>query len=133
MDLSIEFTGDIVERQELLNGTQIVTLSGESADGEWQLVGELAWNVGLVDFSGEGDITLSREDGAELLGTLIAAAVTEIGESDLEVDHRIHIDYEIDGGSGEFESAIGAMRASGELAGDIFRLAFTISATRNRA
>ncbi len=128
MELRIEFVGDIVERQELLNGTQMVTLEGESADGAWSLVGDISWNVGLVDFSGEGDITLSRDDGTELLATLVSAIVTEIGDTELQdADHQLHATYEIDGGSGDFEAAVGSVAADGVLAGGTFRVTLTIS------
>lgn len=128
MKLELRVTGDVVERQELLNGTQILTLAGESSDGVWSLVGDVAWNVGLVDFAGEGDITISRRDGAELFGTLTAAVVSEIGDSALDdADHRLRTEYEIDGGSGEFESVGGSAIADGVLAGGAFRVTLALS------
>ena len=129
MELLIEFAGDIVERQELLNGTQMVTLEGESADGAWSLVGDISWNVGLVDFSGEGDITLTHDDGTELLATLISAIVIEIGDTELQdADHQLHATYEIDGGSGDFEAAVGSIAADGVLAGGTFRVKLAVFA-----
>lgn len=128
MQLLVEFAGDIVERQELLNGTQILTIEGASADGAWSLVGEISWNVGLVDYAGEGDITLQREDGVELLATLVSAVVSEIGDSSLDdADHQLHAAYEIDGGSGDFEAVIGSVTAHGVLAGGTFRVTLAIS------
>lgn len=128
MELLIDFAGDIVERQELLNGTQMLTLAGESVDGAWSLAGDISWNVGLVDFRGEGDITLSRDDGSELLGTLVAAVVREIGDTAAEdADHKLHSEYEIDGGSGDFESASGSVTADGVLGGGTFRVTVAIS------
>ncbi len=127
MELQIEFSGDIVERQELLNGTQTLTLVGASSDGAWSLVGDIAWNVGLVDFAGEGDITVGRNDGSELFGTLVAAIVTEADSALDDADHRLHTEYEIDGGSGEFESATGRAAADGVLAGGSFRVTLRLS------
>lgn len=126
MELRIEITGEIVERQELLNGTQSVTLEGADAAGEWTLVGALSWNLGLVDYAGEGDLTLSRADGAEIFGTLTMARVSERADAD-EVDHVFRIDYEIDGGSGAFAGATGTAEADGTLGGDAFRGVWSIS------
>jgi len=121
MELRIEITGEVVERQELLNGTQSVTLEGADASGEWTLAGGLSWNVGLVDYPGEGDLTLARADGAEIFATLVRAAVVETEDSDEAVDHIFRLTYEIDGGAGAFLDATGTASAEGTLAGDTFR------------
>ena len=88
MEIEIELAGEIVERQELLNGTETVSLEGESADGRWTMSGLVTWNIGLVSNTGEGDITLTRDDGAELFGTLIRGDVAETsaGDSDEQAD-----------------------------------------------
>ena len=116
MELAIR--GEIIERQELLNGTQTVTLAGVSADG-WQLSGEASWNLGLVEYRGEGDITLLREDGAELYGTVLGVSVSLVTDAE-EASERFRIDYEIDGGAGAFEGAAGQAMAVGVLEGDAF-------------
>lgn len=121
MELRIEITGDVVEWQELLNGTQIVTIEGASADG-WTLSGSVSWNIRDASAAGEGDITLTRDDGAELFGTLVRARVSEIGEREVEeADHAMQLEYEIDGGSGAFEGASGSARAEGRLSAEAFR------------
>ena len=120
MELEIEIVGDIVERQELLNGTQIITLEGASADGAWTLTAGLSWNIGLTDTATEGDITLTRTDGAELFATLTTANITETAESG-EADYDLSLTYEIDGGSGALEEVGGRLQLLGELAGDQFR------------
>ena len=121
MELRIEITGEVVERQELLNGTQIVTLEGADAAGGWTLAAGLSWNVGLVDYAGEGDLTLTRADGAEVYATLVRADVAEAGAGIEDADHAFRLTYEIDGGAGAFLDATGAASAEGMLAGDTFR------------
>ena len=59
VDLELAFTGDIVERQELLNGAETATLEGATADGAWTLSAVVTWNIGLEANTGEGDITLA--------------------------------------------------------------------------
>jgi hypothetical protein len=118
--ISIEISGDVVEWQELLNGTQIVTIEGASADG-WTLSGSITWSARDADFAGEGDVTLTRADGAELFGSLIRARVSEIGDQEaVEADHQMRLEYEIDGGSGEFGDASGTARAEGRLSREGF-------------
>ena len=122
MELTVEISGDVVEWQELLNGLTNVTLDGASADGEWTLSGALSWNIGLRANAGEGDITLSRADGAEIYGTIVTGEVTAMREGDVEdADHSMHLDYEIDGGTGGFDSASGRARATGTLSRSGFR------------
>jgi hypothetical protein len=119
MDIAIDFAGEIVERRELLNGTETVSLEGESGDGRWTISGLLTWNIGLVSNAGEGDLTLSRDDGAEIFGTLLRGDVAEVADGD--ADHTMRLEYEIDGGAGEFEDATGECEAVGTLAAGAFR------------
>jgi len=117
MELRIDIAGEIVERQELLNGTLTVAFEGADASGEWTLAGSLSWNRGLVDYAGEGDVTLVRSDGAELFATLIRASVIEAAD-DAHAGYEFRASYEVDGGGGEFGQATGSATASGTLAGD---------------
>jgi hypothetical protein len=127
MELTIEISGDIVEWQELLNGTQIVTLEGASNDGAWAMSGLVSWNIGLASNAGEGDITLRRDDGAELFGTLVRGAVTEIDDGNgSDASHAVRLEYEIDGGTGAFESADGVAAAEGTLSPGSFRGCWTV-------
>ena len=120
MKLELRVTGDLVERQELLNGTQTVTIEGVSDDGAWSLVGSISWNRGLVDYPGEGDLTLTRGDD-EVFATLTVADVTELGEdADPDADHLMNLQDEVDGGAGTFAQTAGTARAEGALAGDRF-------------
>lgn len=121
MELRIEITGEVVERQELLNGTETITIEGADAAAEWTLVGALSWNLGLVDYAGEGDLTLTRADGAEIFATLVRADVAEAGDGIEDADHTFRLTYEIDGGAGAFLDATGTASAQGTLAGDAFR------------
>jgi hypothetical protein len=108
MELHIAISGDIVERQELLNGTQTITIEGASSDGAWTLSGSVSWNRGLVDYAGEGDLTLTRDDGAEVFATLVRADVIDDPAEHPDADHQIKVQYEIDGGSGTFADSAGS-------------------------
>lgn len=108
LDLAIDVVGEIVEQQELLNGTRTVTLSGASADGVWALDGVLSWNRGLLEYTGEGDLTLVRGDGAELYATLMGAAVRGEVQED-ESDVSLAVTYQVDGGTAEFDGASGTI------------------------
>ena len=124
MQIDIDFAGEIVERQELLNGTETVSLEGASGDGRWAMSGLVTWNIGLVSNAGEGDITLTRDDGAEIFATLVRGDVVEAIEGDEEgatADHTMRLEYEIDGGTGAFESAEGLCEGAGTLAAATFR------------
>jgi hypothetical protein len=118
MELEISCSGDVVERQELLNGTKTITIEGASDDGAWTLTGVISWNRGLVDFAGEGDVALIRGDD-EVLATLVRAeALTP--EGDDASDHLLKIEYEVDEGSGAYSGAAGTGRAEVRIAGDEF-------------
>lgn len=120
MELHIDITGDIIEWQELLNGTQIVTIVGANGDG-WTLAGSVTWSARDADFAGEGDLTLTRADGAELFGSLLRAQVSEIGEREVEeAGWAMRLEYEIDGGSDTFDGASGSARAEGRLSREAF-------------
>ena len=126
MDLKVEIEGEIVERQELLNGTQSVSLQGASSDGEWTLSGILSWNLGLVDFAGEGDLNLARRDGAEIFATLTSARVTDAEDDSPDADHAFAAAYDVESGTGAFEGVRGSAEAAGALAGDGFRGTWTL-------
>ena len=121
LTLDLQITGDVVERQDLLNGTRILTLEGRTADGAWTLAGGLSWNIGRTGAPAEGDITLTSADGGELFATLAAGGVREAG-ADGDADFFLAIEYDVDGGTGEYEAATGWLIAEGALAGDGFRL-----------
>jgi hypothetical protein len=116
VEFEIEISGDVVERQELLNGTQIVTLEGASDDGRWTMSGLVSWNIGLANAAAEGDITLSRDDGAEIFGTLARGDLSESDDGDIE----FKLAYDVDGGAGEFVAASGRSEAVGVVANDSF-------------
>jgi hypothetical protein len=116
MELRVEMVGEIVERQELLNGTQTIALEGADAAGEWTMTGSLSWNRGLVDYVGEGDLTLTRTDGSEIFTTVTRASVTDADDG-----QSFSAAYEIDGGSGAFDGASGEAEGTGELSGETFR------------
>jgi len=69
----------------------------------------------------EGDFTLARADGAEIFGSLVAGDVVETSEADAaSADHVMRLEYEIDGGSGEFADVSGSATAEGTLGPDGF-------------
>ncbi|MDE3096176.1 MAG: hypothetical protein KGK07_09260 [Chloroflexota bacterium] len=120
--LDLQITGDVVERQDLLNGTRILTLEGRSADGAWVLAGGLAWNIGRTGAPAEGDITLTSIAGDEVFATVAGGGVREAAADD-DAGFLLALEYDVDGGSGAYESATGWLIAEGALAGDAFRLA----------
>src|SRR5574338_10409 len=122
--LDLEIAGDVVERQELLNGAHILTLEGRSADGGWTFVGGLSWNIGRKAVPAEGDLTLTSAEGDEVFGTIAGGGVRDTAAAE-DADHLIALLYDIDGGTGRFESASGALHAEGTLHGDTFRLQLT--------
>lgn len=108
MEVQITLRGEVAERQELLNATQSVTIESESDDG-WTAVASFSWNRGLASYAGEGDITLTRDDGAECFGTLVNADVT----ADAEAGNTVSATYEIDSGSGALDGAHGRVTLGG--------------------
>jgi hypothetical protein len=125
MDIAIEARGDVVERQELLNGTRSLTIQGASDDGRWRIEGTLFWNLGLMEYAGEGDITLTSEIG-ELFASANAVQADESDAGDGALQVRAH--YAIDGGSGEFDEATGVCRGEIRLAADSFEGRWIIGA-----
>jgi hypothetical protein len=119
--LEVDITGDVVERQELLNGTEILTLEGRSEDGGWTFFGGLSWNIGRKAVPAEGDITLTSGDGDEIFGTVAGGGVRDTATTD-DADHLLALLYDIDGGTGQFAVAAGALHAEGSLRGDTFRM-----------
>jgi hypothetical protein len=125
VDIAFDLSGDVVERQELLNGTESVTLEGGSSDGAWAVSGLVSWNIGLESYAGEGDITLSRDDGAELFGTVVRAVVSDTSGADpgsAEAGFALRLEYEIDGGAGELAGASGTATGEGTLGEGTFTL-----------
>lgn len=127
MKLIIDIAGEVIEWQKLLNGTQIVTIEGASADGEWTLSGGFSWNIRSGSGTGEGDSTLSRTDDSELFGTLAGGDVTETSAiDDAQADFTMRLTYEIDGGAGEFDNATGTAGAEGTLSRESFRARWSL-------
>lgn len=116
MEIEIKATGEIVESQELLNGTRTIAFEAASDDGVWLVSGVVSWNLGLIEYPGEGDLTLSRE-GAEVYATLVSAvADAEADAEDDTSDALLQLSYEIDGGAGEFDGANGGCGGSVKIA-----------------
>jgi hypothetical protein len=118
LDIQIALHGEIVERQELLNGTRTVAFDGTSPDGAWSGSGVVSWNLGLVDYAGEGDLTLVRQDGAELYATLLSAVLAP-SEADEEGD-LLTVEYEIDGSEGPIDAIGWRLRGTIRIAADEF-------------
>jgi hypothetical protein len=128
MKFEIEFEGSIVERQELLNGTQIVSFEGDSVDGVWALSGLVTWNIGLLANASEGDITLvRRRDGAEIFASIASGEVAgSTTDADPLSEDSLRLEYEIDGGTGAFDSAVGTCKAVVTLGASGFRGMWTL-------
>ncbi|TAK66494.1 MAG: hypothetical protein EPO22_03760 [Dehalococcoidia bacterium] len=126
--MDIEFAGDVVEWQTLLSGMQIATLEGASADGSWTLSGSCSWNVRSGPDASEGDLTLSRNDGAELFATLAGGTVSELPSDAADAaGYDLRLDFAIDGGTGDFDAATGAIRAECRLSREGFSLRLQLS------
>lgn len=118
MEIAFDFEGEIVERQELLNGTEMVTVQCGSIDGAWALTACISRNRGLVDHDPEGDITLRVLDGAaELWGSLVR---TVEEASDL-ADWAVEAEFEVDGGTNVSEEARGRVTIRLEALSDSVR------------
>jgi hypothetical protein len=126
VEIAIDVAGEVVERQELLNGTETVSLEGESEDGRWAMSGLVTWNIGLVSSAGEGDITLLRDDGGEIFATLVRGDIVDAADGQDDAAHTMRLEYEIDGGTGAFASAAGTCDAVGLLAAATFRGRWTL-------
>jgi hypothetical protein len=113
--ISIEIVGDVVERQELLNGNQTVAFEGASADGAWMLSGTLTWNRGLEAGAEEGDLTLANGPD-EVFCSLTTASIQPA--EDVGAAYRIAAEYDIDGGAGRFAAASGRLSLHATLEGD---------------
>lgn len=109
LQADLGFAGEVVERQEFLNGTQVVTLEGEGPDGA-VMTGLLTWSMRSSQAT-EGDVTIAMDDGSEIFATLTGGRVSERAEG--EGGHAFTLAYEIDGGSGAHEGARGAIAAHG--------------------
>ena len=126
----LEITGDVVERQELLNRTQIVTLEG-AGDG-WTFVGDLSWKLGPEGRAVEGDITLTSGAGDELFASLSAGTAREAPPG-ADADHLLALEYEIDGGSGAYAGSGGGIQLSGRMRGDTFAAGLSVTIGNDRS
>lgn len=96
MEIKFDFDGGIVERQELLNGTETITIEGSSNDGAWSLTLCFSRNRGLAETTREGDITVvDQRNGLELWGSL--ERVVEVHRE--ETDWAANIAFGIDRGA----------------------------------
>jgi hypothetical protein len=130
MELILDFSGDVIERQELLNGTEWVTVEGASPDG-WALVTGFSWNLGMLEQRGEGDLTLARHGGDEIFATLTRADVSaDVSADDGGVSARAFaLSYDVDGGAGAFDGASGSASAAGMLTANSFTGRWRVSLT----
>ncbi|HXK32761.1 MAG TPA: hypothetical protein VNM91_01955 [Dehalococcoidia bacterium] len=111
--MRIPVAGDVVQWDELLNGTQSVALEGRSDDGRWTVSALLTWNIGLEQRDPEGDLTLSCDDGADGGSEVFGTATAQTAREDPAEPGVYHlaVDYEIDGGDGGFAGVTGTLRA----------------------
>lgn len=124
----IDITGDVVDWQTLLSGMQVATLEGASVGGTWALSGSCSWSVRSGPDAREGDLTLSRGDGAELFATLAAGTVVEApSEAADAAGYNARLEFTIDGGAGEFEGAGGSVKVTGHLSREGFALEIRVS------
>lgn len=127
-DLRIDLTGDVVEWQTLLSGMQTATLAGASSDGAWTLSGSCSWNLRSGPDASEGDLTLSRDDGAELFATLAVGTVVELPSDATEAaGYEVRLEFTVDGGAGDFDAAAGSVLLDGRLSRENFSFRLQIS------
>jgi len=115
--MDIEVDGDVVERQELLNGTQ--TLALEAEGGGWTVSALVTWNRGLDVRPPEGDITLTCAQRGEIFAT-----VTSVRAGEASTDEGLlvlRVGYVVEGGTGDFEGVTGDAEATLEMADDRFK------------
>lgn len=111
-----EIAGDVVEWQTLLNGMRIASIEGASVDGDWTLSLSVSWNVRSGPDVSEGDLTLTRPDGAELYATLTEGRIGELpsGAADA-AGYGARLEFAVDGGAEELAYASGVISADGQL------------------
>jgi hypothetical protein len=102
MRFQVQLHGEVVDRSDLLDGTQSITFEAASEDGRWQISGSVSWNLGMEDRAGEGDMSLRADDG-EIIAAVIRAEPGPAADDGL----RIALVLEIDGASGSFAGSTG--------------------------
>jgi len=112
-EFRIDVAGDVIEWQTLLSGAQIATLEGASGDGAWTFSGSCSWNPRSGADATEGDLAITRADGAEIFATLADGTVVEL-PSDAD-RYRLSLRFTVDGGAGDFAAAAGMVEADGRL------------------
>lgn len=122
MEIVIVAEGEVVESQELLNGTRTVAFEAQSSDAVWLLSGVISWNLGLLDFPGEGDLTLARDDGTELYASLASAVARDINGTT-----QLDCEYDVDGGAGQFDGATGSAAARVQLEGSSLQISLAVT------
>ena len=114
--IKIDIACDIVEWQTLLSGMQLATFTGATADGAWTLSGSCSWNPRYGAEASEGDLVLSRSDGAELFATLAAGTIVELPSDAADAaGYDARLEFIVDGGDGVFDDATGSIRVEGRL------------------
>ena len=115
--LRLEVEGEVGESREMLDGTRQIVLVGSAEDDHresWSLTLTLAWSMGADAKIEEGDLSLSRDDGAEVYGSLRAGRYREAGGAGVQgAAESFEAAFDIDGGEGEFASAGGSVRLAG--------------------
>ena len=115
--LRLDFEGEVSQNQEMLDGTRQLVLEGRADDDDhvsWSITVTLAWTMGDEAEIEEGDLTLSRDDGAELYAGLRAGRYRERGLVGVEgAAAGFDAAFAIDGGEGEFASSAGRVRLRG--------------------
>ncbi len=126
--MDVDVAGDVVEWQTLLSGMQVATLEGASADGAWTLSGSCSWNARAGRDASEGDLALTRADGAELFATLASGQVVELPSDAADTaDYEVRLEFTVDGGTGEFDGASGTVLADGRLSREGFAVRVRIA------
>ena len=127
MQQTIEFTGEVVDEQALLDGTRELTIEAAStaahADADWQLSLSFRWPKEMETELEEGELSLTG-DGAAVYATLRDGTVAEVFDEDTADEIvRLALTFQVSSGEGELSSAAGTVALSGEVVGTQVRLA----------
>ncbi len=127
MQQTIEFTGEVVDEQALLDGTRELTVeaagSVADADADWQLSLSFRWPKEMEADLEEGELSLTTDDAA-VYATLREGTVTEVLDEDTADEVvRLALTFEVSSGEGKLSGAAGTVGLSGEIVGTQIRLA----------
>jgi hypothetical protein len=116
--IRLRLEGVTVEEGDLLDATRMATISGQARDDAgrgWRWEMSLSWTMALRSDFSEGDVSLLREDGAQIFATLTEGEYVEDPEED---EGSFTAVFQIEGGEGPFETARGSVETNCRVTGE---------------